>query len=126
MRLSFLLVVALLTSSQLIAQDYDAIKEAFRSGNASALGRMLETTVEWSVDGELSSVGRSDAENKLRTFFMENEPQTFDILHTGESKSDVHYCISQLGSSGGPYRITLYLRESIGNHLIESIEIEHD
>lgn len=108
------------------AQDYDAIKEAFRSGNASTLGRMLETTVEWSIDGDLSSVGRSDAENRLRTFFMENEPQTFDILHTGESKSDVHYCIAQMGSSGGPYRITLYLRESIDKYLIESIEIEHD
>ena len=108
------------------AQDYAAISDAFSDGNATALGRLMDATVEMDMEGSSSKVGRSDAENKLRTFFMDHEPRHFEVVHKGVSPSDVHYCIGQLSSSGGAYRVTLYLRKSMDQYLIQSLEIEQE
>ena len=124
-KFTFLLVLTFLATA-LFAQDYDAIADAVSDGNASALGRMFDASVEFSQGDELSTLGRSDAENRMRTFFMDNEPKHFEIVHKGESKSDVHYCMGQLITSTGGYRLTLYLRRSIDTYLIQSIEIEHE
>ena len=77
----------------LSAQDYTSIDNAFSEGNASTLSKSFDSTVEYSVDGKTSSIGRSDAENKMRSFFLDHEPRNFEIVHKGESKSDVHYFI---------------------------------
>ena len=110
----------------LSAQDYTSIDNAFSEGNASTLSKSFDSTVEYSVDGKTSSIGRSDAENKMRSFFLDHEPRNFEIVHKGESKSDVHYFISQLITSNGSFRITAYLHKSVDEYLIQSIEIEKD
>ncbi|MEQ9188384.1 MAG: DUF4783 domain-containing protein [Cryomorphaceae bacterium] len=127
MRYLALITFILFLSFNLCAQDYAVISKAFSDGNATELGRLFDTSVEYSVDGATSNLDRSDAENKMRTFFMDNEPRNFEIVHKGVSKqSDVHYCIAQLSSSGGDYRVMLYLHKSMDTYLIQSIEIEND
>jgi len=126
MRYLALITTTLLFSLSLQAQNFEGISDAFSDGNARALGRLLDASVEYSLNGDMSTIGRSEAENKMRSFFMDNEPRNFEIVHKGVSQSDVHYCIGQLVSSGGPYRVTLYLHKSIDTYLIQSIEIEND
>lgn len=127
MRYLALITMTLLLGFNLHAQDYGVISKAFSDGNATELGRLFDAAVEYSVDGATSNLDRSEAENKMRSFFIDNEPRNFEIVHKGVSKhSDVHYCIAQLSSSGGNYRVMLYLHKSMDTYLIQSIEIEND
>ena len=121
-----ILVFIVFLAASLSAQDYTSIDNAFSEGNASVLSKSFDSTVELSLDGKLSSLGRSDAENKMRSFFLDHEPRNFEIVHKGESKSDVHYFISQLVTSNGSFRITAYLHKSVDEYLIQSLEIEKD
>jgi len=124
-RIATLVSIIFLTFS-LSAQDYTAIDNAFSEGNASALSKSFDSTIEFSIDGKSSSIGHSDAENKMRSFFLDHEPRNFEIVHKGKSKSDAHYFISQLVTSNGSYRITAYLHKSIDQYLIQTLEIEKD
>ena len=121
-----ILVFIVFLATSLSAQDYTSIDNAFSEGNASGLSKSFDSTVELSIDGKSSSLGRSDAENKMRSFFLDHEPRNFEIVHKGESKSDVHYFISQLVTSNGSFRITAYLHKSVDEYLIQSLEIEKD
>jgi len=118
------LVLLIFLTVSLSAQDYTSIDNAFSEGNASVLSKSFDSTVEFSIEGKSSSIGRSDAENKMRSFFLDHEPRNFEIVHKGESQSDVHYFISQLITSNGSFRITAYLHKSVDKYLIQSIEIE--
>lgn len=122
----FTMLFAMTLAIPMLAQDYEAVEDAFSDGNATALSNLFDATVEIDMLGKISSVGRGDAENKMRTFFMEHEPRNFDIVHKGVSQSDVHYCIAQLMTSDGVFRITLYLHKTGDRYLIHNIEIEED
>ena len=109
-----------------LAQDFEKVSEAFAKGNASQLGKHMANTVDMTMNGTSSTVGRGDAENKLRTFFMDNEIRDFESVHKGVSKGDVHYMIGQIFTSAGVYRVTVYMHESTSEYVIQSIEIEKD
>lgn len=118
--LTFLLVAPFVGFSQ----DYDKISAAFSEGNASALGKMFDAKVEYTVDGKEQSLGRSDAENKLRSFFMSHSPRSFSVVHKGVSQNDLHYLIGEMNTSNGAYRATVYLHKAGEGYLIRSLEIE--
>ena len=108
----------------LIGQDYDKLSDAFSNGDATSIGRMLDATVDYSEDDVDQKIGRSDSENKLRSFFMANTPRSFKKVHEGVSSNDVHYMIGDLYTSTGTFRVTLYLYKAGEQYLIQSIEIE--
>ncbi|MEZ4720754.1 MAG: DUF4783 domain-containing protein [Flavobacteriales bacterium] len=120
--MTFLLMLPLFGFSQ----DYDQISSAFSQGNASVLGKMFDAKVEYTSDGKEQSLGRGDAENKLRSFFMSHTPRNFSVVHKGVSQNDLHYLIGELATSSGSYRATVYLHKSGENYLIQSLELEAD
>lgn len=94
------------------------------SADISTITKSLDATVDYTFDGKEETLGRSDAENRLRSFFMGNEPRSFNQVHTGVSKNDVHYMIGELFTSSGVFRTTIYVAKSGENYLIQSLEIE--
>jgi hypothetical protein len=125
MKRIILFFTAVLLSSFLMAQDFDKVTEAFSKGNATALGQLMDNTLEFAMDGKTSNISKSDAENRLRSFFMDCEPRNFESVHKGVSKSDVHYMIGQLYTSKGVYRVTFYMHKAISDYVIQSLEIEN-
>jgi hypothetical protein len=119
-----ILAFLLLFPIALQAQDYEKLSEAFTNGDATSIGRMLDSTIDYAEDGKDQRIGRSDAENKLRSFFIANTPRSFKKVHEGVSSNDVHYMIGDLFTSNGNFRITQYLNKSGNQYLIQSIEIE--
>ena len=55
---------------------------------------------------------------------MSNSPRSFNQVHSGVSKNDVHYMIGELLTTSGVFRTTIYLAKSGENYLIQSLEIE--
>jgi hypothetical protein len=119
-----LIGIAFILPLNLFAQDFDKIGDAFASADISTIAKSLDATVEFTFEGKEETIGRSDAENKLRSFFMSNSPRSFNQVHSGVSKNDVHYMIGELLTTSGVFRTTIYLAKSGENYLIQSLEIE--
>jgi hypothetical protein len=124
-KIIFTLVILFSTLSG-FSQDFDRIIKAFSEGNVSQLSPILDATVDLSVDDRSAKLGRSDAENQLRSFFMIHTPRSMKAMHKGVSENDVHYMISQLMTSDGAYRVTVYIYKSGESYLVQSIEIEKE
>lgn len=122
--IKYLLSIFLFCSIACVAQDFDAVKKSFESGNAAELRPLLASTVELSIDGKDMEVGRGDAEVKLRSFFDKHPPRSFSVLHSGVSKADVQYMIGSFVSSSGTFRVSAYLQKSGEKYEIKSLEIE--
>lgn len=119
-----LITLLLFLPFALQAQDYEKLSDAFSNGDATSIGRMLDATVDFTFDGVDQRIGRSDAENKLRSFFISNTPRSFKKVHEGVSSNDVHYMIGDLYTSTGNFRITQYSNKAGDQYLVQSIEIE--
>lgn len=126
MKSAIIIFVSLLLTSFTFAQDFSEIADALAKGNATGLGKVMGNSVDYSLNGKTSTVSKSDAENRLRSFFMENEVRSFESVHKGGSKSDIHYMIGKLFTSKGNFRITVYVIKAVENYVIQSIEIEKD
>lgn len=120
----FLFLILLLAAQSAFAQDFERIANAFSAGNATEIGKMLDASVDYTVDGKESVLGRGDAENKLRSFFLEQPPRDYNMVHKGVSQNDVHYVIGELITSKGTYRVTVYLHKSGADYVIQSLDIE--
>lgn len=126
MKSAIIFIISVLFSTYSSAQDFSEISDALAKGNATALGKVMANTMDYSINGKTATISKSDAENRLRSFFMENEVRSFESVHKGGSKSDVHYMIGKLFTSKGNYRITVYLIKAVEYYVIQSIEIEKD
>ncbi|MEX2595509.1 MAG: DUF4783 domain-containing protein [Salibacteraceae bacterium] len=126
MRLLITIIFAFGLSNGLLSQDFANVKDAFSKGNASDLGRALSNSIEYTSQGKTNTISKSDAENRLRSFFMDHEVRDFESMHKGVSQSDVHYMIGQLHTSKGAFRVTIYMHKDISDYVIQSIEIEKD
>lgn len=124
MKVKLIIFFLALAANTLMAQDFEPVTAAFKEGNASALAKQFDAVIDLSIDGKSSTVGRGDAESRLRAFFLKNEPRGFEIVHKGVSQSDVHYIIGTLVTSAGAYRLTAYFQKSMDDYLIQSLEIE--
>lgn len=105
-------------------QNYSAISDAFSAGNAAGLAKIFDAAVEISVAGKEETLRKSEAEGRLRSFFLEHTPKGFSIVHQGVSQNDIHYLIGQLSTSSGTYRVTVYLHNTGEEYFIQSLEIE--
>ncbi|MCO4806375.1 MAG: DUF4783 domain-containing protein [Flavobacteriales bacterium] len=120
----FFLVLLIALPFSLFSQDYAGLTKAFSHGDASAIANMFAEQVELSIENDVVSESAIDSQKELRTYFMNNTPQSFKMVHNGVSGKNVHYMIGELTTSKGGSRITTYLVEKGETFEIQSIEIE--
>ena len=120
-----ILITMLLASSLAVsAQEYEVVRSAFANADINAIRSLLAPSVDYAHGDEILTLGRGDAESKIRSFFIDHEPRAFNIVHEGESSNGIHYIIGNLTTDGAVFRMTIYMDDSSGNLKIQSIEIE--
>jgi len=122
---SFLLSTLFLMFTQLVfSQDFGAISDALEQGNASQISQLFDNSIEFAEGDELEVMERTDAEKRLRGFFLSNQPEKFEIIHKGKSDKGIHYMIGNLITSTHSYRMTIYMAEKMDEFYIRSLEID--
>lgn len=106
------------------AQDFDKLVNAFKDGNTKIITELMEAKIEWSASGKEQMLQKSDASRELGNFFSDKEIKTFKVVHKGVSQNDVHYLIGELVTVESNFRITIYLKKTGADYLIQSLEIE--
>jgi hypothetical protein len=107
----FLLLLPALAFTQQGSPNIEAIKTALAAGDADALSKYFADNVAISIQDKEQNYARGKATDVVRGFFGSNKPRAFSQLHKGTSRENSdQYCIGNLSTAGGTYRVYLYLK----------------
>jgi hypothetical protein len=105
--------------------DFTGMSRALANGNADALGQYFDQNVEISISDKEDVYVKAQAIATVKAFFAQNAPKGFQQMHQGTSKgSDAQYCIGNLSTSSGTFRVYLYAKNSGGKFLIQELRID--
>lgn len=123
-----LLSLLLLSSGPLLlaqADVKDQVAAAIGSGNVNAVADRLVANVDLTVLGTSDYFSKAQATGILRKFFDEHEPQGLRIEHEGTSKMGDRYCIGQLTTANGVFRVTFFLKKTGDAVQVKQLRIEN-
>jgi len=125
---TFILTVILVTAYPAIAQNHihDEIVPVFKSGSSKDLVRYFDNTVELNMNGSQGDFSKNQAEVVVRDFFKKNPPIDFQIVHQGESGSNIRYYIAYYISPEQNYRVLIKTKGTKEKSLIYSLEFKKD
>lgn len=109
--------------------NMDNISRAISAGDVSTLEKYFDETVEIAILGDEDIFERARATDLLKTFFAKNQPKAFSQVHQGASKSnDSIYCIGNLTTSAGLFRVYIYLHteDDSGKYLIQELRFDKE
>ncbi len=120
------LTLALITSLTFAQADVkDQVSAAIGSGNVNALGEKLVANVDLTVLTTSDYYSNAQAMGILRKFFDEHEPKGLRIEHEGTSKMGDRYCIGQLSTANGVFRVTFFLKKTGEAVQVKQLRIEN-
>lgn len=117
------LVLLGVATTQAVAQAewHGPIREAIKAGDAKALVRHFNTSIEIKLDGNVSSFSKTQGEFVMRDFFKNSPPANFTIMHTGASKGGLQYAIGRYESGGNSYIVVIRVKDVGGQLLIHEM-----
>lgn len=107
----------------LTAISFSEILEAIKKGDATEVAKFFDNTVEITLPEKSNSYSKSQAEIVLRDFFNSNSVKDFEIIHKSESAGS-QYCIGNLKTSNGQYRVTIYMKQKGDKQVLQEIRFE--
>ena len=99
----------------------DDVKNAIKTGSSKELTKFLNNNVDVTIDGNVESYSKTQAEFALRDFFKNNPPSSFTIVHQGSSKGGLPYAIGQYLTNNETYRVWMRIKQTDGRYLIHEI-----
>jgi hypothetical protein len=125
MKKTILITVFLFTAFAVFADIYSDISNAIRSGDARAVARYFNSTVDLTILNQEEVYSKAQAEQVLRDFFSKNAPRTFTLIHKGVSKEGAKYAIGTLiTSQGTEYRTYFFVKQTTSGELIQELRFE--
>jgi hypothetical protein len=115
--------ILVLVNTTLFAQGeiIDDVKNAIKTGSSKEISKFLNSNVDVTLEGNLKSYSKTQAEFVLKDFFKANPPSSFTIVHQGSSKGGLPYAIGQYTSGANNFRVWMRIKNTGGNYLIHEI-----
>ncbi len=113
---------ALAQSADVISQ----VKETIKAGSAKELSRYLNTNVDVTLDGNVQSYSKAQAEFVLRDFFKQNPPNEVNIIHQGKSKGGQPFAILQYKSGSNTYRLFMKVKSHGNTQFLDDIRFTRE
>ena len=105
----------------------ESITGALNAGDADALSKYFAPNVEISIQDKEQVYVKAKATEVVRGFFSSNKPKSFSQMHKGVSRENSdQYCIGNLVSATGNYRVYLYLKVTGNNLSIQEIRFDKE
>lgn len=121
-------IVYLNTEATFVAPTLDlksALETGFTTSNSKMIADYFAANIDVSLLDKENLYSKSQAEQVLRTFFLEHKPSKFTIIHQGKSDKTQYY-IGALSTDSGSFRITVNVKIDANKKLITHLTIESD
>jgi len=94
----------------------DDIVKAFTNSDSKGVGKFFNMTVELTFSESQGVYGKAQAEQILKTFFINNASTNgrFNYKHLhGSDRDNVQYYIGELLTGKGLYRVTIHMKDQL-------------
>lgn len=122
---SFCLLLLVPVVSIGMADIFDDISSAFKTGNAREIAKFFNSSVELTIDNKENVYSKTQAELVLKEFFANNPVNSFTVMHRGSSKGPL-YAIGTLETSNGSYRTYIFVAKMGDKYVIQEIRLEKE
>lgn len=120
----FIILVFLFTSISLAfgqKETIEDVKNSIKAGNSKEMAKHFNSNVDVTIDAEIQTYSKIQAEYVFKDFFKNNPPSSFTIVHQGSSKGGLPYAIGQYLSDDKTYRVWMRIKNSGDKYLIHEI-----
>ncbi len=98
---------------------------AFKVGNADELSNYFNNSIELIVLDNEDYYSKTQAKNIMSSFFTENLPLSFKIIHEGGKDNGTSFAIGKLSTmGGGKFRVSLLLKKNNNKLFLHQLKIE--
>jgi hypothetical protein len=118
----FLASLAAFGQSDVISQ----VKETIKAGSAKELSRYLNSNVDVTLEGNMQSYSKAQAEFVLRDFFKQHPPNEVNIIHQGKSKGGQPFAILQYKSGADTYRLFMKVKSQGNSQYLDDIRFTRE
>ena len=108
------------------APDFSAISRALNSGDVATLSTYFDSNIEVTVLDTDGVYSKQQAQQILKNFFADHQPQSYKLVHQGTNNRNLHYCIGDLVANGQTFRVNYFLKEVNGKFVIQEFGIEKE
>jgi len=119
-----LTAITVLLSSFTLFLSIDEVVSAIKSGDAAAVAKHFDNTVEITMPDKSNNYSRSQAEMVLKDFFSTNGVKDFQVKHKGENAGS-QYCIGTMITKNGSFRTTVFMKQKNDKQLLQEIRFEN-
>ena len=119
--LAFFFISVVFLPAQAQSDVVNQIKETIKAGSAKELSGFLNQTVDVTIDGNVQSYSKAQAEFVFRDFFKQHPPSEFSIIHQGSSKGGQPFAIGQYKSDAETYRVFMKIKTINNTQLVHEI-----
>ncbi|MFN8252036.1 MAG: DUF4783 domain-containing protein [Ferruginibacter sp.] len=123
-RIFTLTAITVLLGSFTIFLSIDEVVAALKNGDAAAVSKHFDNTVEITMPDKSNTYSKSQAEMVLRDFFSTNGVKDFQVIHKGENAGS-QYCIGTLITKNGSFRTTVFMKQKNDKQLLQEIRFEN-
>ncbi|MBT1704194.1 DUF4783 domain-containing protein [Chryseosolibacter indicus] len=102
------------------------VKETIKAGSAKELSKYLYQNVDVTIEGNIQSYSKTQAEFVFRDFFKQHPPSEFDIIHQGSSKGGQPFAIGQYKSGADVYRVFMKIKATSNQQLLQEISFSKE
>ncbi len=103
------------------ADIINQVKETIKAGSAKELSKYLNQTIDVTIEGNVQSYSKTQAEFVFRDFFKQHPPIEFNIIHQGSSKGGQPFAIGQYKSGADNYRVFMKIKTVDNQQLVHEI-----
>ncbi len=115
----FCMLMAVFVHAQ--SDVFAPIKEAIKATNADQLVRHLNSSIDVTLDGPVTTYSRAQSKLVFQRFFEKNPMTEFTIVHTGSSKGGLQFALGRYVSGTEKYNVIIRAREVQGAFLVHEI-----
>lgn len=119
-----IILLLLFTSSSIVfaqKETIEDVKNSIKAGNSKEMAKHFNSNVDVTINTDIQTYSKVQAEYVFKDFFKNNPPSSFTIVHQGSSKGGLPYAIGQYLSSGNTFRVWMRIKNTGDKYLIHEI-----
>ncbi len=119
-----LTAIIFFAASFTVSLSIDEVVQAVKSGDATAVARHFDNTVELSMPDKSNNYSKGQAVMVLKDFFSTNGVKNFQVIHKGENAGS-QYCIGTLVTKNGSFRTTIFMKQKNDKQVLQEMRFEN-
>lgn len=121
----FIVFLSLTFCSAQLSPDLTPIISALQEGNAVALGKFFDESVEIGIMDKEEIYNKGQAIQVVKNFFSTNKPTSFKMVHHGSANNKgSDYTIGELKAGAKNYRVYMFMKQAADAPLIQELRFE--